>query len=83
MDRCDGVADGGGWGFAAGGEGVLAPMNGESDGGGGKLRGNHVSGTRLFEIWGKLQTLPPSKILYMLRVEGRTVISCVQNSGRE
>ena len=35
-------------------------MNGESDGGGGKLRGNHVSGTCLFEIWGKLQTLPPS-----------------------
>jgi hypothetical protein len=25
VDRCDGVADGGGWGFVAGGEGVLAP----------------------------------------------------------
>ena len=35
--------------------------------------------TRLFEIWGKLQTLPPSKISDILRVGGRTVISGVQN----
>ena len=34
-------------------------------------------GTRLFEIWGKLQTLPPSKILDILRVGGTTVISGV------
>ena len=39
-----GVEDGGGWGFAAGGEGVLRPwsMNGETEGGG-ELRGNNVS----------------------------------------
>ena len=39
-----GVEDGGGWGFAAGGEGVLAPMEYEwGNGGGGELRGNNVS----------------------------------------
>ena len=38
--------------------------------------------TRLFEIWGKLQTLPPSKISDILRVGGRTVISGVPNVGR-
>ena len=80
---CDGVADGGGWGFAAGGEGVLAPMEYEWGIGGGELGGNHVFGTRLFEIWGKLQTLPPSKISDMLRVGDRTVISRVPNIGRE
>ena len=37
--------------------------------------------TRLFEIWGKLQTLPPSKISDILRVGGRTVISGVPNVG--
>ena len=39
-----GVEDGGGWGFAAGGEGILVPriMNGEMEGGG-ELRGNNVS----------------------------------------
>ena len=37
--------------------------------------------TRLFEIWGKLQTLPPYKILDILRVGGRTVISGVPNVG--
>ena len=43
-------------------------MNGETEGGG-ELRGNNVSvWTRLFEIWGKLQTLPPSKISNILRV---------------
>ena len=41
------------------------------------------SGTRLFEIRGKLQTLPPSKISDMLQVRGRTIISRVPNSGRE
>ncbi len=40
-------------------------------------------GTRLFEIWGKLQTLPPSKISDILRVRGRTVISGVRNGGRD
>ena len=39
--------------------------------------------TRLFEIWGKLQTLPPSKISDILRVGGRTVISGVVNGGRD
>ena len=38
-------------------------------------------GTRLFEIWGKLQTLPPSKILDILRVGGRIVMSGVPNVG--
>ena len=38
-------------------------------------------GTRLFEIWGKLQTLPPSKISDILRVGGRTVMSGVPNVG--
>ena len=38
-------------------------------------------GTCLFEIWGKLQTLPPSKILDILRVGGRTVMSGVPNVG--
>ena len=37
--------------------------------------------TRLFEIWGKLQTFPPSKILDILRVGGRTVMSGVPNVG--
>ena len=37
--------------------------------------------THLFEIWGKLQTLPPSKILDILRVGGRTVMSGVPNVG--
>ena len=36
---------------------------------------------RLFEIWGKLQTLPPSKISDILRVGGRTVMSGVPNLG--
>ena len=40
-------------------------------------------GTRLFEILGKLQTLPPSKISDILRVGGRTVISGVPNGGRD
>ena len=40
----DGVADGGGWGFAAGGEGVFAPTEYEwGNRGGGELRGNNVS----------------------------------------
>ena len=39
--------------------------------------------TRLFEIWGKLQTLPPSKILDILRVGGRTVILGAPNGGRD
>ena len=38
-------------------------------------------GTRLFEIWGKLQTLPPSKISDILRVVGRTGMSGVPNVG--
>ena len=38
-------------------------------------------GTRLFEIWGKLQTLPPSKISDIVRVGGRTVMSGVPNVG--
>ena len=38
-------------------------------------------GTRLFEIWGKLQTLPASKISDILWVGGRTVISGVPNVG--
>ena len=46
--------------------------------------------TRLFEIWGKLQTLPPSKIsdisscmfpYIILRVGGRIVMSGVPNVG--
>ena len=37
--------------------------------------------TRLFDLWGKLQTLPPSKILDILWVGGRTVISGVPNGG--
>ena len=37
--------------------------------------------TCLFEIWGKLQTLPPSKILDILRVGGRRVMSGVPNVG--
>ena len=37
--------------------------------------------TSLIEIWGKLQTLPPSKISDILRVGGRTVISGVPNVG--
>ena len=37
--------------------------------------------THLFEIWGKLQTLPPSKISDILRVGVRTVISGVPNVG--
>ena len=35
--------------------------------------------TRLFEIWGKLQTLPPSKISDILRVAGRAVMLGVPN----
>ena len=39
-----GAEDGGGWGFAAGGEGVLAPMEYEwGNRGRGELRGNNVS----------------------------------------
>ena len=50
----------------------------------GELRVNIFRfGTRLFEIWGKLQTLPPSKISDILRVGGRTVISGVPNGGRD
>ena len=38
------VEDGGGWGFTAGGEGVLAPTEYEwGNGGKGELRGNNVS----------------------------------------
>ena len=37
--------------------------------------------TRLFEIWGKLQTLAPSKISDILGVGGRKVISGVPNVG--
>ena len=37
--------------------------------------------THLFEIWGKLKTLPPSKISDILRVGGRTVMSVVPNVG--
>ena len=37
--------------------------------------------TRLFEIWGKLQTFPPSKISDILRVGGGTVMSGVPNVG--
>jgi hypothetical protein len=41
-------------------------MNGETEGGG-ELRGTMFwFETRLFEIWGKLQTFPPSKILDIL-----------------
>ena len=40
-------------------------------------------GTRLFEIYGKLQTLPPSKILDILWVGGRTVISGVPTGGQD
>ena len=38
--------------------------------------------TRLFEIWGKLQTLPPSKLSDILWVGGRTVMSGVPSVGR-
>ena len=38
--------------------------------------------TRLFEILGKIQILPPSKIPDILRVGGRTVMSGVPNAGR-
>ena len=79
MDWRYGVEDGGGWGFATGGEGVLAPTEG-----GGELRGTMFRfEMRLFEIWGKLQTLPPSKISDILRVGGRRVISGVPNGGRD
>ena len=45
-------------------------MNGETEGGR-ELRGTMFRfGTPLFEIWGKLQTLPPSKISDILRVGG-------------
>ena len=58
-------------------------MNGEMEGGG-ELRGNNfLFETRLLEIWGKLQTLPPSKISDILQVGGRTVISGVPNGGRD
>ena len=39
-------------------------------------------GTGLFEIWGKLQTLPPSNISDILRVGGRTVNSGIPNGGQ-
>ena len=39
--------------------------------------------TRLFEIWGKLQTLPPSKILDILQVGVRALISGVPNGVRD
>ena len=55
-------------------------MNGESEGG---ELGKHVFGTRLSKIWGKLQPLPPSKILDMLRVGDRMVIVRVPSIGRE
>ena len=56
-------------------------MNGETEGGG-ELRGTMFRfETRLFEIWGKLQTFRPSKILDILRVGGRTVMSGVPNVG--
>ena len=71
----DGVADGG-WC----GDGVLARTVYEWENGG-RGTGNHVFGTRLFEICGKLQTFPPSKISDILRVGGRTVISGVPNVG--
>ena len=38
-------------------------------------------GPHLFQIWGKLQILPPSKIADILWVGGRTVISGVPNVG--
>ena len=83
MDWARWVEDEGGWGFTAGGEDVLAPMEYECGNGG--RRGTKVEQCvglgRLFEIWGKLQTLPPSKILDILRVGGRTVISGVPNVG--
>jgi hypothetical protein len=47
-------------GVSCGGEGILAPMEYEW-GIGGRAKGGHVSGTRLFEIWGKLQTVPHLK----------------------
>ena len=47
-------------------------MNGETEG---------EDGMRLFEIWGNLQTLPPSRISDILWVGGRTVISGVPNVG--
>ena len=88
------MADGGRRGFAAGGEVVLAPM--EYDWGivwveGTRFRSGtrlflaflNRNGTRLFEIWGKLQTFPPSKISDILWVGGRTVISGVPNGGRD
>ena len=37
--------------------------------------------TCLIKIWGKLKTLPPSKISDILRVWGRTVMSGVPNVG--
>ena len=39
--------------------------------------------TRSFQIWGKLQTLPPSKISDILQVVGRIVIAGVPNDGRD
>ena len=58
-------------------------MGNQTGGGGaGELRGEMFRfGTRLFEIWGKLRTLPPFKNLDMLRVGGRIVISGVPNVG--
>ena len=48
----------------------------------GELRGTLFRfGTHLFEIWGKLQSLPSSKISDILRVGGRTIISGVPNVG--
>ena len=74
------MADGGCRGFAASGEVVLAPM--EYEWGIRRVGGTMFRfGTHLFEIWGKLQTLPPSKILDILRVGGRTIISGVPNVG--
>lgn len=56
-------------------------MNGETEGGG-ELRGKMFRfETDLPEIWGKLQTLSPSKISDILRVGGRTGMSGVSNVG--
>ena len=87
------MADGGRRGFAAGGEVDLAPMEYEwgirGVGGGTMFQSGtrlffaflNRNGMRLFEIWGKLQTLPPSKISDILRVGGRTVMLGVPNVG--
>ena len=71
-------------GFRGWWKGVFAPT--EYEWGNGGRRGTKGGTmfrfeTRLFEIWGKLQTLPPSKISDILRVGGRTVMSGVPNVG--